>query len=140
MMFSWIRRRWLTRKLRRANRRLQYHYNLVSKYCDMLSQNFATNDQICWEVILTKLPRSVEEISLTLKCGDYYSYTNARKWNDLLSRLDELDFSYGHSILTNRQLPGKDEIQSVIYMLTFLNTMNTSLLHKYQQENRYAFF
>lgn len=139
-VFSWLRKRWITRKLRRANRRLTYHYTMVQKYCSILSENVAINNQVCWDVILEKLPKSVEEITLTLGCGDYFSYTNARQWNTFLIRLDELDFHYCRSLFTNRQLPGEEEIISVIYFLTYLSAMNTSLLSKYQEANRYAFF
>lgn len=139
-MFKNISRWWKTRALRRANRRLKYHYDLVRKYLTILSDNLQSgNHQESWDIILLKLPRSIEEISLTLKCGDYWSYRNYRQWNFLFAELDCLDFYYGHSILTNTPIPN-DNIYIVLCWLTFLMEMHSSLLPKYQPQNRNASF
>lgn len=139
-MFVRFIRWWKKRHLRRANRRLKYHYEQVRKYSSMLFEHISQDDQKCLEIILVKLPKSVEKISLTLRCGDYYSYVNSRQWSDFLSRIDELDFCYGENILTNKPLPSKNDIMPFIYMLTCLIGMHTSFLHIYQQNNRYAIF
>lgn len=139
-MFVCIRRLWRKLSLKTANWRLSRHYTLISEYASFLGENFSDDNQMCWDVLLDKVPKSVEEIYLTLKCGDYNTYSNGKRWNEFMAVLDDLYIEYFNSRLTNRPLPDQKKILSVIYTMRCLNAMHACYLPRYNRENRYAFF
>lgn len=138
-MFVWIRKLWKKLSLKMANRRLTRHYMLINEYASTIQRNIYCGNQVSWTVILIKIPKSVEEIYLTLKCGDYNTYANGKHWKEFMTVLDNFYVEYMSCRINNRPLPDNEEIFNMLYALKCLSAAHACYLPKYTPENRYAF-
>lgn len=138
-MVMWLHKVWRKISLKMANKRLYRHYTLINRYVSMLQFAITSDTKMCWDVILIRVPKSVEEIYMTLKCGDYNTYSSGKHWREFLVVLDDFYVEYFNSRLTNRSLPSKEEVQNLIHKMRDLNVKHACYLPKYTRKNRYAF-